>query len=76
MIDWSDCSLVVCRHEYVSGAPALRDDPRVMVDVVVENMDLGESAEDVIENYALRTSVHDVLEIYAYAKRQRVQDPV
>jgi uncharacterized protein (DUF433 family) len=71
MVNWKDCPLVVSRPGYVSGAPALRDDPRVMVEVVVENMDLGETAQDVIDNYQLRTPLQDVLAIYDYAKRHR-----
>ncbi len=75
MIDWTDCPLVVSRPGYVSGAPALRDDPRVMIDVVIENMDMGESAQDVIDNFRLRTKLHDVLAIYHYATTQRAKQP-
>jgi uncharacterized protein (DUF433 family) len=71
MVNWKDCPFVVSRPGYVSGAPALRDDPRVMVEVVVENMDLGETAQDVIDNYQLRTPLQDVIAIYDYANRHR-----
>ena len=74
-MDWTGCPLVVSRAAYLSGTPALRDDPRVPADAVVESMDLGESAEDVVENYGLRTTVKDVLQIYEYAKRQRALHP-
>lgn len=43
--------------------------------LIVENMDLGESAQDVVENYRLRTSTADVLAVYEYAKRQRALSP-
>jgi len=43
--------------------------------LVVENMDLGESAQDVVSNYQLHTSPDDVLAIYQYAKRQRALNP-
>jgi len=76
MIDWKDCPLVVSRPGYVSGAPALRDDPRMMADAVVENLDLGETAEEVIENYQLRAPLRDVLAIYDYATKHRVGQPV
>ena len=39
-MDWSGCSIVVSRSGYISGVPALRDDPRMPADLVVENIDL------------------------------------
>jgi uncharacterized protein (DUF433 family) len=75
-MDWSGCSIVVSRSGYISGAPALRDDPRMPADLVVENMDLGESAQDVVDNYQLHTPPGDVLALYQYAKRQRALSPV
>ena len=75
-MDWSGCPLVISRPGFISGAPALRDDPRMPADLVIENMDLGESAEDVADNYQLHTPPHEVLAIYQYAKRQRALSPV
>ena len=75
-MDWSDCPLVISRPEFISGAPALREDPRMPADLVVENMDLGESVQDVIDNYQLRTSPENVCAIYQYAKRQRALSSV
>lgn len=75
-MDWSDCPLVISRPGFISGAPALREDPRVPADLVVENMDLGESVQDVVDNYQLRTSPENVLAIYQYAKRQRALSSV
>ncbi len=37
------------------------DDPRMPADLVVENMDLGESAQDMVANYQLDTSPSEVL---------------
>jgi uncharacterized protein (DUF433 family) len=71
MIDWSACPAVATRPGFLSGKPALRDDPRVPPEVIVDNMDLGESAQDVIANYDLQTPLHDVLAVYHYAKRFR-----
>jgi uncharacterized protein (DUF433 family) len=56
--------------------PALRDDPRVPPETVMDNMDEGLSAQDVIELFALRTSVSDILAIYEYSKKLRVQRAV
>ena len=75
-IDWSRCPAVRIRPGYLSGRPALRDDPRVPPETIVENLDSGETAEQVIENYCLRTSPRDVLAVYEYAKKQRVTSPV
>ncbi len=75
-IDWNRCPAVLTRPGYLSGKPALRDDPRVPPEIIVDNLDLGESPQQVIENYGLRTPLHDVLAVYAYAKRQRVASPV
>jgi len=70
MIDWSGCVIVTRRHGFLSGGPALRADPRVPPEVIVENMDDGLSAQDVIECYSLRTPLSDVLAVYEYAKQQ------
>jgi uncharacterized protein (DUF433 family) len=75
-IDWSHCPNVRIRPGYLSGRPALRDDPRVPPETIVENLDSGETAEQVIENYRLRTSLQDVLAVYEYAKKQRVTSSV
>ena len=74
-IDWSQCPAVRTRPGYLSGKPALRDDPRVPPETIVDNMDLGETAEQVIDNFGLRTRLQDVLAVYAHAKRQRVTNP-
>jgi uncharacterized protein (DUF433 family) len=42
---------VRARPGYLSGKPALWDDPRVPPETIVENLDAGETAEQVIENY-------------------------
>ena len=75
-IDWSGCPAVRARPEYLSGKPALRDDPRVPPETIVDNMDAGETPEQVIENFGLHTKLRDVLAVYDHAKRQRVQSPV
>jgi uncharacterized protein (DUF433 family) len=75
-MDWSGCPIVMSRPGYISGAPALRGDPRMPADLVIENMDLGESAQDVVENYQLHTPPDDVLAVYQYAKRQPALSPV
>jgi len=75
-MDWSGCPVVRARPGYLSGKPALRDDSRVPPETIVENLDAGETPEQVIENYGLRTPLRDVIAVYAYAKGQRVASPV
>ena len=75
-MDWSNCPLVISRPGFISGAAALREDPRMPVDLVVENMDLGESAQEVVDNYQLHTAPDDLRAVYQYAKRQRALSPV
>ena len=75
-IDWSGCPAVRARPGYLSGRAALLDDPRVPPETIVDNMDAGETAEQVIENFGLHTSLRDVLAVYAHAKRQRVQSSI
>jgi len=74
-IDWSRCSAVLVRPGYISGAAALRDDPRIPAETIIVNMDEGMSAEEVVETFQLRTSLKDVLAVYSYAKEQRVARP-
>jgi len=68
---WSGCPIVMPRPGYLSDAPALRDDPRMPADLVVENMDLGESAQGVVDNYRLRTTPDDVIAVYERLARMR-----
>ncbi len=74
-MDWSGCPLVISQPDFISGAPGLYKDPRMPADLVVENMDLGESAQDVVDSYKLRTPPEEVLAIYHYATRQRAFSP-
>jgi uncharacterized protein (DUF433 family) len=75
-MDWSGCPLVVSRPGYLSGEPALRDDPRVPPDAIAVNMDDGMTAQEVAEMFGLTTTpVSDIQAIYDYAKRQRAPSP-
>ncbi len=75
-IDWSCCPVVRTNPDYVSGAAALLQDPRVPVETIIVNMDEGMSAEEVVEAFGLKTPLKDVLAVYEYAKEQRVAHPV
>ena len=75
-MDWSGRPLVVSRSGYLSGKPALRDDPRVPPETIVVNMDDGMTAQQVAEMFGLRTPVVDILAIYDYARKQRAPSSV
>ena len=75
MIDWTACPAVTRRPGYLSGGPALRADPRIPPETIVENMDAGETAEEVVRNFRLRTPVDEVLTVYRYAQEQRAHPP-
>lgn len=70
-MDWSGCPFVTARPGFLSGAPALCRDPRKPAALVVENMELGESAQDVVLNYQLTTPAYEIAAIYDYARRHR-----
>jgi uncharacterized protein (DUF433 family) len=75
-MDWSGCPLVVARPGCLSGKPALRDDPRVAPEAIVENMDDEMTAQEVAELFDLKTAVSDIQAVHEYAKRQRALHPV
>lgn len=66
----------MARTGFLSGAPALRDDPRMPVQSVVENMDDGLTAEEVAALFNLRTPARELQPIHAYAVAQRATHPV
>ena len=68
-IDWSNCPLVQSDPAYVSGAPALRTDPRMTVDGLVESADLGMSAKEISAAYGVPTAT--IRTLLNYAKRHR-----
>jgi uncharacterized protein (DUF433 family) len=69
MIDWSDCPLVQSDPRYVSGQPALRSDPRLMVEPLVECADLGMLPEEIGEEYGVPAETVRVLVDYAKTHR-------
>jgi hypothetical protein len=45
-IDWSRCPAVRARPGYLSGRPALRDDPRVLPETIIDTMDYAETDDE------------------------------
>jgi uncharacterized protein (DUF433 family) len=73
VIDWSECPLVQRDSRYVSGQPALRSMPRLLVDPLVESADLGMEADKIVEAY--NVPVETIRTILDYAKGHRVPRP-
>lgn len=73
-IDWSACPLVQRDPNYVSGQPALRSDPRMTVEPLVESADLGMSVADISEVYGIPADT--VCSLLAYAAQHRAPAPV
>ena len=69
MIDWTDCELVQRDARFVSGQPALRSQPRVLVEPLVESADLGMTPEDIAEVHDLPVDI--VRSLLTYARKQR-----
>jgi uncharacterized protein (DUF433 family) len=70
MIDWSECPLVQRDPDYVSGQPALRADPRMTVDALVECADDGMTPEEISETY--NVPVATIRTLLDYAAKHRV----
>jgi len=69
MIDWSQCSIVQHHPDYVSGAAALRADPRMTVDQLVECADDGMLPEEISDAY--RVPVATIRLLLEYAAKHR-----
>ena len=72
-IDWSKCPLVQVDGRYQSGAPALRSDPRMTVDGLVESADYGMSPVEISTAYGVPAET--VRTLLDYAKTHRVPSP-
>jgi uncharacterized protein (DUF433 family) len=69
MIDWSECPIVQRNPDYVSGAAALRVDPRMTVDQLVECADDGMPPEEISDAY--RVPVATIHMLLDYAAKHR-----
>lgn len=72
-IDWSNCPLVQVDIQYQSGAAALKDDPRMTVDGLVESADYGMSPAEISAAYGVPADTIRIL--LDYAKTHRVHSP-
>jgi len=72
-IDWSGCPLVQVDICYQSGAAALKSDPRMTVDGLVESAEYGMSPAEISDAYGVPADT--VRTLLDYAKRHRVPSP-
>ena len=69
MVDWQDCPLVQRDTRFVSGQPALRSQPRVLVEPLVESAALGMTPEDIAETYDVSVEIVRALLLHTGKKR-------
>jgi len=65
-MDWTGCELVQEDDLYVSGAPAFKSHPRVMVEPIVDNLEDGLNPERVAALYDV--PLNEVLVVYEFYK--------
>lgn len=68
VIDWTDCKLVQRDSRFVSGQPAPRSQPRVLVEPLVESADPGMTPEDIAEVHDLPVDI--VRALLTYGRKQ------
>ena len=72
-IDWKNCPLVQSDPRYQHGQPALRTDPRMTVEPLVESADLGMSASDISDAYGVPADT--IRALLTYAEKHRAPLP-
>ncbi len=72
-IDWSKCPLVQTDSRYQSGAAALKTDPRMTVDGLVESADYGMSPAEISTAYGVPADT--IRTLLDYAKQHRIPSP-
>lgn len=69
-MDWSKFDLAMTDPRYLHGAPVFRDEPRMPVQAVLDNLDDGMTPEAVAEAYQIDLRL--VTAVKNYAEGQRV----
>lgn len=72
-MDWTGCDLVRSDPQFVSGAPALKSHPRIMVEPLIENVEGGVAPEEVARLY--RVPLNEVLGVYKFYKSRNHKTP-
>ena len=73
-MDWSKFDLAMRDPRYLHGAPVFRDEPRMPVQAVLDNLDDGMTPEEVARAYQIDLRL--VAGVKEFAESQRFAHPV
>jgi uncharacterized protein (DUF433 family) len=68
-MDWSKFDLAMADPRYLHGAPVFKDEPRMPVQAVLDNLDDGMSPDDVAKAYQIELRL--VTSVKQFAESQR-----
>lgn len=68
-MDWSTCDLAMVDPRYLHGTPVFKEEPRLPVQAVLDNLDDGMSPEDVAKAY--RIELRLVVGVKQFAESRR-----
>lgn len=69
-MDWSKFELAMTDPRYLHGSPVFRDEPRMPVQAVLDNLDDGMPPEEVASSYQIDLRL--VLAVRQYAESRRL----
>ena len=73
-MDWSKFDLAMTDPRYLHGAPVFKDEPRMPVQAVLDNLDADKAPEVIAEAYQIDLRL--VLGVKQFVESQRVARPV
>lgn len=73
-MDWSKFDLAMTDPRYLHGAPVFRDEPRMPVQAVLENLDDGMKPEAIAKAYQIELRL--VMAVKQFAESQRLAHSV
>jgi uncharacterized protein (DUF433 family) len=73
-MDWSKFDLAMTDPRYLHGAPVFKDEPRMPVQAVLDNLDADKAQEVIAEAYQIDLRL--VLGVKQFVESQRVARPV
>jgi uncharacterized protein (DUF433 family) len=68
-MDWSKFDLAMTDPRYLHGAPEFRDEPRLPVQAILDNLDDGMTPREIAEAYQI--DLHLVAAVKQFAESQR-----
>jgi uncharacterized protein (DUF433 family) len=68
-MDWSKFDLAMTDRRYLHGAPVFKDEPRMPVQAVLDNLDDGMSLDDVAEAYQIDLRLVTGVKQFAESRR-------